>query len=76
MEMKLFSVYDKVSGLYSAPFACSNQAVAVRQFYYAMSQAAMVARDSSLYELGTFDTVTGVIKFNEVQFVCNYEVQS
>lgn len=67
----LYSIFDKVAGIYSQPFLSQNDATAQRQFNYQMSQAAMVAGDSALYKVGAFDLATGNIE-SCVEFICNY----
>lgn len=71
----LFSIFDRVSKLYSEPFLAPSIAVAVRRFNYLMSQTPMVSGDCQLYSLGSFDTETGSLSsLEKPEFICNYEV--
>lgn len=72
--MKLYAFFDRVSGLFSAPFVQLNDGTAVRYYQYTMSQAEMVAKDTALYYLGEYNENTGEIK-PAVKFVSNYEVK-
>ncbi|UPW41574.1 nonstructural protein [Peromfec virus RodF8_53] len=60
MKFSIFSVYDKVTGLYGNPFVALNEAVAKRSYaeYCANSYS---GPDTQLYLLGEFDQVSGVI---------------
>lgn len=75
MIYEMYSIFDKVAGMYSEPFLALNEATAVRRFQWQMQQSTMVAGDCALYKVGAFDVDTGVIN-PCVTFVCNYEVTS
>lgn len=69
----LYSIYDKVTGVYGEPFVAVNKQTAIRRFQYLMSQSKMVADDCSLYYLGSYNIDTAVIE-SSVEFVVNSEV--
>ena len=71
--MKIYAFFDRVSGLFSAPFVQLNDGTAVRYYKYTMSQAEMVAKDTALYYLGEYNENTGEIK-PAVKFVSNYQL--
>ena len=78
MNYSLYSIYDRVAGIYSEPFLQTSDATAIRFFRYRMSQSAMVSADCALYRLGTYDSATGsIVPFSNPEFVENYieEVQ-
>lgn len=76
MCYQLYSIYDKVAGLFSEPFCAANVALAVRRFNYLMSNSKMVASDCQLYKLGSIDLSSGVITVptlaSDIEFICNY----
>lgn len=70
----LYAIFDRVSGVFSAPFMQFNEATAVRYFNYLCGNAEMVAKDSVLYKVGTYDEMQGVITpITPAQFVMAYE---
>lgn len=74
MNMKLFTILDKVTGIYGDIFAAVNVAQAFRKFYYLMKNSPMVQADCSLYELGEYDTSTGSITLcDKPEFLTNYD---
>ena len=73
MSYEMYSIFDKVAGMYSEPFLAVNEATAVRRFQWQMQNSTMVAGDCALYRVGDFDVDTGDI-LPGVTFVCNYEV--
>lgn len=75
MNYEMYSIFDKVAGVYSEPFLSLNEATAFRRFQWQMQQSAMVAGDCALYKVGDFNLDTGEI-IPCVIFVCNYEVTS
>lgn len=75
MDYEMYSIFDKVAGVYSEPFLAVNEATAVRRFQWQMEQSTMVAGDCALYRVGYFNVYTGAID-PCVTFVCNYEVKS
>ena len=75
MNYSVYSIYDRVSGEYGDIWLAKKDALAVRRFYYMMSNAQMVSADCALYELGVYDSEVGVINgYDKPKFVCNYEV--
>lgn len=75
MNYEMYSIFDKIAGMYSEPFLAVNGATAQRRFQWQMQQSTMVAGDCALYKVGDFDVDTGKI-VPCVTFVCNYEVTS
>lgn len=76
MEIIITTVFDRVAGLYGTPSFSVNIQTAIREFNYLMSNAKAVAYDCDLYQLGTFNTVTGDINtLEKPEFVCRYEEQ-
>lgn len=73
MNYSLYSVFDRVAGLFSEPFIQNSDATAIRFFRYRMSQSAMVSADCVLYRLGSYDTSTGtIVPYANPEFVENY----
>lgn len=72
MNYNLYSYYDRVSGVYSSPIPSINRASAIRQFVAQVAQG-VSALDMELYEVGTFDILSGVIVPVAPVFVCRYE---
>lgn len=66
MEIKLFSVYDSKALNYAGPFAAASRGVAVRMLMTAVADASTdVSKfpgDFTLFELGSLDTSSGVLK--------------
>lgn len=74
MDIQIYSVFDRVSGLYGTPMFSINEQTARREFNYLMGNAKMVSNDCDLYKLGEFNTVSGVItSLDKPEFVCRYE---
>lgn len=75
--MKLYSIYDRVSGLYSVPFCMQNDGVAKRNFPYICQndpQYKMFPDDLELYYIGIYDTSTGsIFPVDKPVFVMRYE---
>lgn len=70
----LYSILDRVTGLFGAPFMQYNHATAKRYFQYIMEQSLMVASDCALYCVGEYNEQTGeVVPKTPAEFVCNYE---
>lgn len=63
----VFCTYDRASESYSPPFAAPHAGVAIRSFTDAVTNPAMDtdiskhADDFDLFEIGTFDSSTGII---------------
>lgn len=75
MNFLIYSVYDKRAEIFAQPFLSHNDSTAVRQFNYSLQSAEMVAKDSALYCIGKFDSVSGEITLNDnhiPRFVANY----
>lgn len=52
--MKMYSVFDKVSKNFNAPFVAENDAVALRSFYHGVKDSPF-CDDLELYCVGSFD---------------------
>ena len=76
MKVSVYSIYDKVAGLYSMPICQHNDNSAKRYFQSIVNASREVAAtDCQLYEIGGFDTETGVFDaFEKPVFICNGEV--
>ncbi len=74
MMYRVYSIFDRVTGLYGEPFIAVNEEMAKRRFNYLMDNSPMVNADCQLYYLGDFDSVNGTIG-GKVDFVCGYEVK-
>lgn len=73
MTYSLYSVFDRIAGLYSEPFIQTSDATAIRFFRYRMSQSSMVSADCALYRLGSYDSSTGtIVPYEHPEFVENY----
>lgn len=60
MKYEVYSVYDRVLGLYQDPFLSINVGSAVRRFK-AQCANNFTAPDLCLYRIGTFDSGVGAI---------------
>ena len=72
MKYILFTYYDRVSGVYSAPLPGVNRASAIRDMISRVRDS-VSANDMELYECGTFDIMTGEVTGCKPVFVCRYE---
>lgn len=71
----LYSIFDRVSGLYGSPWTCVSQSVAVRQFDYVVKTRPVDGADLELYQLGSFDPESGALSvFEKPVFVKKAEV--
>ncbi len=65
MILKSFSIYDTKAEAFLPPFFCPTSGVAIRNFEAAANEQGHAfnkhATDYNLFELGTFDDVTGII---------------
>lgn len=77
MRYGIYSIYDKVAGLYGSPFVCVNEPVAIRQFNHQIaSNLTAEPTDFELYCLGEFDINSGCIAAcNKPVFVVKGELQ-
>lgn len=72
----LYSVYDKVAGIYNPPFVAENDETAIRAFNNAMTKNPF-SNDMALYKLGSFnDDMDGVITAIKPDFICNAQVKA
>lgn len=64
MKVKLFAIYDSVSGIYDGPSACINEQVALRDFkHMAQDDRTKIGRNPehfSLWVVGAYDDSTGL----------------
>lgn len=66
----VFSIYDKVSGLYGAPLCFVNDNVAKRHFLMVCDKAEFDPTDLELYSLGTYDVERGqILAFEQPKFI-------
>jgi hypothetical protein len=74
-ELKMYSVYDTKSELFSSPHFLQSDGVAVRSFSTACddpkTQLAMYPEDFSLYCVGTFNIESGNISPIQPKQLCN-----
>lgn len=75
MIYNLYSYYDRVSGLYSAPVPAVNRATAIRSFLEVQKQNP-AAKDVEIYEVGSYNISTGEIIAKKPDFVCTYQEYS
>lgn len=62
MIYPLFAIYDRIAGTYGTPTPFSNRACAQRWFRVVIKQNEFAQpTDFELYELGTYDSTTGLI---------------
>lgn len=74
MNYEMYSIYDRVVGLYGEPFYSVNCDSAKRRFFYLMNNAQMVSSDCDLYFLGSFDNTLGKIdSLDSPKFICRFE---
>lgn len=71
MIFGIYAIKDQVTGLFGQPFLEQNKGAAVRRFEYVCSKAEMIAADSQLFFLGTFNQETGEIVYKQ-QFLQSY----
>lgn len=75
MKLKMYAVKDTVQGELMNPFLLRNKEEAKRTFEQAVNSGrdnnvCIYYKDMQLYELGEYDTTTGVINSN-VDYVCS-----
>ena len=75
MDILMFTIYDRVTGVYSEPFLAVNVDTAERRFNYVLSQSPMVKGDCDLFKLGSFNTETGEIIPVKPEFISHYKEQ-
>lgn len=76
MVFNLYSIYDRVAGLYSEPFCAVNVELAIRKFDYLMLNSPMVANDCELYLLGSFtSSAGGIAGVSQPEFIKKFEVK-
>lgn len=75
MLLFLYCIYDRVAGTYGDLFMAQKPELAVRKFRYVLQNSPMVAADCDLFEVGSFDTETGVITSLPPKFIDRLPVQ-
>lgn len=79
MEIFLYSIFDRVAGTYSEPFAALKDELAIRRFVYFMQNSPMVAQDCDLFKVAGMSMDTGLIlpvsEDCKPVFVYRYEVR-
>lgn len=72
--MFIYSIFDRVAGVYGDPIMEKSDALAIRRFQFCVSRSPMIALDCDLFKIGEFDEVTGVIKaYDNPVFVRRFE---
>ena len=76
--IKIYSILDKVPGIYSNPFYLKSNAVALREIKYLINEDKNQnifntnIKDKALYCLGSFNEETGIITSNDKpEFIIN-----
>ena len=73
MIYKLFSTFDRVAGTFESPAPFVSEPVAIRAFKNVIdtetSFTGLNYRDFDLFEVGSFDTATGIIEPVSPRFV-------
>lgn len=72
MNYKLFSMYDEASGQFMAPSMEISEAMAIRNFRYAVDNNGLIRANKSdfrLYLVGYFDSDTGILVKSDVPTV-------
>ena len=75
--MKMYSIHDSKGGFYSNPFYARQNGEAIRSFMNAVDDPSpnnLMHRhpaDYSLFEIGSFDDLTGVITPIDPKHLCN-----
>lgn len=75
MVYNLYTYYDRVSGMYSAPVPAVNRATAIRSFLEIQKQNPS-SKDMEIYEIGTYNVMTGELVAKKPEFVCTYQEYS
>lgn len=74
MYVNLYSVRDVKTGVFLPPMACHNSGhakrVLMQRLMEDMSTWKQFPGDFQLYSVGTFDDSSGIVKAEEVKFVC------
>lgn len=71
MTYYAYVIYDRIAGLYGAPFFSLNRGTGVRDFRHRIAQNLMAEpSDFELYEIGSYDTSSAkFLAFDEKIFV-------
>lgn len=71
MSFYVYSVYDKVAGLYGQPFVAVRDGVAIRSFMEFVNNS-YSGKDCQLFKIGEFDNVEGLINaYSKPEFISN-----
>lgn len=75
MPNNIYSVYDRVRGVYDSPFVEPNDECAKRAFLCACSdpRAIYIYADLDLFKIGEFENDTGKINPCQPKFICRGE---
>ncbi|WGL31368.1 nonstructural protein [Dipodfec virus UOA04_Rod_986] len=73
MVYGLYSIFDKVAGMYGNPFVQLNDNTAIRYFKSQMNQVQFEPTDFDLYKVGTFEPESGAVA-NTLEFIVHGEV--
>lgn len=62
MEIRMYSMFDRISGVYYPPFISQNDNTAIRSFQYTLTKLTeQKPTDMELYFIGVFDQKSGFI---------------
>lgn len=76
MQIILYSIFDRVAGTFSEPFAALKDELAIRRFAYLMQNSPMVRDDCDLFKVADMDLSSGVVvPVDTPVFVYRYEVK-
>lgn len=77
MKRYVFSIFDRVSGIYQRPVFAENENLIKRDLSVLLNsdeknQITMFTGDLSLYLIGSFDDISGeLIPCDKPEFICN-----
>lgn len=75
-KVNMYSMYDRLSGMYGNPYVSYNDASAKRDFvaFCKLPQNQYLSGDMELYKLGEFDSDTGEAVTYKPEFIMRGEV--
>lgn len=71
--MKVYTIFDRISGLYQFPFPAENDGCAIRYFREVCAKS-YFGQDLELYAVGTFEKESGIMQAQKPDFLIKYEV--
>ncbi len=76
MLVKLYTMRDRISGMYGNPYVSHNDKTAMRDFdaFCRLPQNQYLSPDMELYSLGEFNSETGEISYEKPVFIKGGEV--